>query len=99
RAAVLLPPHWQTAAVLLGTWSLGVSVSIRLAATAGLPVVVPGTSVVAVTAADGSYVLARVPAGERVVQVTGRSGAVARSAPVPVSRGARLEIPDLVLQE
>jgi uncharacterized protein (TIGR03089 family) len=42
RAAVLLPPHWQTAAVLLGTWSLGVSVSIRLAATAGLPVVGPG---------------------------------------------------------
>jgi uncharacterized protein (TIGR03089 family) len=26
RAAVLLPPHWQTAAVLLGCWSAGVSV-------------------------------------------------------------------------
>jgi uncharacterized protein (TIGR03089 family) len=26
EAAVLLPPHWQTAAVLLGCWSAGVSV-------------------------------------------------------------------------
>lgn len=26
-AAVLLPPHWQTAAVLLGCWSAGVAVS------------------------------------------------------------------------
>lgn len=42
RAAVLLPPHWQTAAVLLGAWSAGVAVSIRLAATAGLPAVGPG---------------------------------------------------------
>jgi uncharacterized protein (TIGR03089 family) len=37
RVAVLLPPHWQTAAVLLGAWSAGVPVSVRLAATAGLP--------------------------------------------------------------
>jgi uncharacterized protein (TIGR03089 family) len=37
RAAVLLPPHWQTAAVLLGAWSAGIAVSFRLAATAGLP--------------------------------------------------------------
>ncbi len=36
RAAVLLPPHWQTAAVLLGAWSANVSVSFRLSATAGL---------------------------------------------------------------
>jgi uncharacterized protein (TIGR03089 family) len=42
RAAVLLPPHWQTAAVLLGAWSIGVAVSFRLAATAGLPVLEPG---------------------------------------------------------
>ncbi|WJK38472.1 TIGR03089 family protein [Solwaraspora sp. WMMA2056] len=42
RAAMLLPPHWQSAAVLLGAWSIGVSVSIRLAATAGLPVLEPG---------------------------------------------------------
>jgi uncharacterized protein (TIGR03089 family) len=41
RAAVLLPPHWQTAAVLLGAWSAGVAVSFRPAATAGLPVLGP----------------------------------------------------------
>ncbi|GAB1690259.1 TIGR03089 family protein [Krasilnikovia sp. M28-CT-15] len=37
RAAVLLPPHWQTAAVLLGAWSVGIAVSFRPWATAGLP--------------------------------------------------------------
>jgi uncharacterized protein (TIGR03089 family) len=36
RAAVLLPPHWQTAAVLLGAWSAGLEVSFRGWATAGL---------------------------------------------------------------
>lgn len=35
-AAVLLPPHWQTAAVLLGAWSAGIEVSYRGWATAGL---------------------------------------------------------------
>lgn len=42
RAAVLLPPHWQTAAVLLGAWSAGLAVSFRLAATAGLKESGPG---------------------------------------------------------
>lgn len=37
RAAVLLPPHWQTAAVLLGTWTAGLGVDLHLLATAGLP--------------------------------------------------------------
>ncbi|MET7423860.1 TIGR03089 family protein [Dactylosporangium sp. NPDC005555] len=37
RAAALLPPHWRTAGALLGAWSLGVTVSFQLAATAGLP--------------------------------------------------------------
>jgi len=36
RAAVLLPPHWQTAAVLLGAWSVGISVDYRSFATADL---------------------------------------------------------------
>lgn len=36
RAAILLPPHWQTAAVLLGAWSAGITVSFRPWATAGL---------------------------------------------------------------
>lgn len=42
RAAVLLPPHWRTAVVLLGAWSAGVAVSFRPKATAGLPVLEPG---------------------------------------------------------
>jgi uncharacterized protein (TIGR03089 family) len=36
QVAVLLPPHWQTAAVLLGAWSAGIEVSFRGWATAGL---------------------------------------------------------------
>jgi uncharacterized protein (TIGR03089 family) len=42
QMAVLLPPHWQTAGVLLGAWSAGLAVSFRLAATAGLPALGPG---------------------------------------------------------
>jgi uncharacterized protein (TIGR03089 family) len=45
RAAALLPPHWLTAAALLGAWSLGVTVSFHLAATAGLPEVGPDAGV------------------------------------------------------
>jgi uncharacterized protein (TIGR03089 family) len=29
RAAVLLPPHWQTAAVLLGCWSAGIAIAAQ----------------------------------------------------------------------
>lgn len=36
QAAVLLPPHWQTAVVLLGCWATGVEVSFRGWSTAGL---------------------------------------------------------------
>ncbi|BCY07955.1 TIGR03089 family protein [Actinoplanes sp. L3-i22] len=36
RAGVMLPPHWQTAAVLLGAWSAGLEVSFRGWSTAGL---------------------------------------------------------------
>nr|WP_196255883.1 TIGR03089 family protein [Micromonospora sp. WMMC415] len=42
RVAVLLPPHWRTAAVLLGAWAVGMAVSFRPRATAGLPVLEPG---------------------------------------------------------
>ncbi|WP_328422827.1 TIGR03089 family protein [Micromonospora sp. NBC_00389] len=42
RVAVLLPPHWRTAAVLLGAWASGLAVSFRPRATAGLPVIEPG---------------------------------------------------------
>src|SRR5215211_4587012 len=37
RAAVLLPPHWQTAAVLLGCWSAGVVVDLDPAGSGGGP--------------------------------------------------------------
>ncbi|MBG0562319.1 TIGR03089 family protein [Actinoplanes aureus] len=36
RAGVLLPPHWQTAAVLLGAWAAGIEVSFRGWSSAGL---------------------------------------------------------------
>jgi uncharacterized protein (TIGR03089 family) len=36
QAGVLLPPHWQTTAVLLGAWAAGVEVSFRGWSTAGL---------------------------------------------------------------
>lgn len=36
RVAVQAPPHWQTAAAVLGAWSIGAALSFRLAATAGL---------------------------------------------------------------
>lgn len=36
QAAVLLPPHWQTATVLLGAWAAGVEISFRGWSTAGL---------------------------------------------------------------
>jgi len=42
RVAVLLPPHWQTAAVLLGAWSAGVAVEFRPWATAGIAPALPG---------------------------------------------------------
>ncbi|MFC4020933.1 TIGR03089 family protein [Micromonospora sp. GCM10011542] len=42
RVAVLLPPHWRTAAVLLGAWAIGAAVSFRPRATAGLAVLEPG---------------------------------------------------------
>ncbi|GIE83040.1 hypothetical protein Aph02nite_89900 [Actinoplanes philippinensis] len=36
RAGVLLPPHWQTAVVLLGAWAAGIEVSFRSWGAAGL---------------------------------------------------------------
>jgi uncharacterized protein (TIGR03089 family) len=45
RAAMLLPPHWQTAAVLLGSWAAGLSMNVHLAATAGLAPVGPDAGV------------------------------------------------------
>ena len=42
RVAMLLPPHWQTAAVVFGAWTAGAAVSFRGWATAGLPPVGAG---------------------------------------------------------
>jgi uncharacterized protein (TIGR03089 family) len=36
RVAIQAPPHWQTAAAVLGAWSVGAALSFRLSATAGL---------------------------------------------------------------
>lgn len=36
RVAVQAPPHWQSAAAVLGAWSVGAALSFRLSATAGL---------------------------------------------------------------
>ena len=36
RAELLLPPHWQTAAILLASWSAGLTVGYRPWSTAGL---------------------------------------------------------------
>jgi uncharacterized protein (TIGR03089 family) len=36
RADLLLPPHWQTAAILLASWSAGLTVGYRPWSTAGL---------------------------------------------------------------
>jgi uncharacterized protein (TIGR03089 family) len=43
RAAIRLPPHWQTAAVLLGAWAAGIEVSFQSWATAGLGSLDPGS--------------------------------------------------------
>jgi uncharacterized protein (TIGR03089 family) len=58
RALVLLPPHWQTAAILLGCWSAGLSV--LLAGDAGDAV--GGTADVAFVAADRT---SEITVGER----------------------------------
>jgi uncharacterized protein (TIGR03089 family) len=36
HVGILLPPHWQTAAILLGAWSSGIAISFRSWARAGL---------------------------------------------------------------
>ncbi|MFI5908803.1 TIGR03089 family protein [Dactylosporangium sp. NPDC051541] len=55
RAAVLLPPHWLTAAVLMGGWSAGLELSLQGKATAGLAVHEPE--------ADSPYDVSFVAAG------------------------------------
>jgi uncharacterized protein (TIGR03089 family) len=65
RIAVLLPPHWQTAAVVLGAWSAGMVVDFCLAATAGLPRIGRASDgpidAVLVSAARNNDMIERVP--------------------------------------
>src|SRR4051812_31296876 len=74
RAAVLLPPHWQTATVLLGCWAAGIVVSFRAWATAGLS---PAGDPLDVTFVDqrriGSW-LDDVPAGKHQFAVRMTTG-------------------------
>ncbi|HET8660450.1 MAG TPA: TIGR03089 family protein [Micromonosporaceae bacterium] len=58
RAAVLLPPHWQAAAVLLGCWSAGVVVDLDPAGSGG------GPAEVAFIAVAGTGRLVPPPAAE-----------------------------------
>lgn len=74
RAAVLLPPHWQTAAVLLGCWS------------AGLQVVMPGTDTpgavdVLFAAADRVDEAAQWPATDRYALALAPFAAPLREVP------------------
>lgn len=71
RAAVLLPPHWQTAAVLLGCWAAGGSV------TAGPPELAE----VLFAAADRIDEAAEWPAGERYALGLAPLGAPLRDLP------------------
>jgi uncharacterized protein (TIGR03089 family) len=79
RAAVLLPPHWQTAAVLLGAWATGVAVSSRSWASVSLPpaahqetlgaVFVARSRVEAVPQARHRFVLGLAPHGAALDEV------------------------------
>jgi uncharacterized protein (TIGR03089 family) len=86
RAAVLLPPHWQHAAILLGTWSAGLAVAHGVRGAA------PSSADVAFAAADRSaealgtgaadvYLLSLAPLGARLREVPG--GALDYAAEVP----------------
>ncbi len=61
RAAVRLPPHWQTAGVLLGCWVAGLTVD--LSAGAGAPVAFVAEPVEPLPVADEIYALALAPFG------------------------------------
>ncbi len=67
RAAIALPPHWQTAVVLLGAWSAGLSVQFRLWATAGLTPAEPVEAVVVSGTRLGSWLDEVPPAEHRFV--------------------------------
>ncbi|MDQ1653781.1 MAG: hypothetical protein QOI35_2981 [Cryptosporangiaceae bacterium] len=55
RVAVLLPPHWQTAAVLLGSWAAGMPVAFHGWAAAGLSDPPPADAVFAASSRITSW--------------------------------------------
>ena len=69
RAAVLLPPHWQTAAVLLGCWSAGLTVTTEGGA-ADVTFAAAGRAAEALgTGASDVYLLSLAPLGMRLREV------------------------------
>jgi uncharacterized protein (TIGR03089 family) len=66
--AVRLAPHWQTAAILLGSWAAGLEVSVQAWATAGLGDPPPATDAAFVSADRARSFLEEPPdAGHRFV--------------------------------
>jgi uncharacterized protein (TIGR03089 family) len=81
RAAVLLPPHWQTAAVLLGCWAAGLAVTTEPAeADVAFAAADRATEALGTGAAD-VYLLSLAPLGARLREVP--AGAQDYAAEVP----------------
>ncbi len=85
RAAVWLPPHWQTAAVLLGAWTAGLTVAYAEPTAAGADVEFASLEAVEAGAPVGTadrFVLGLAPMGMPLDRDAGRLGRLHR-------RGAR----------
>src|SRR4051794_33835080 len=83
RVGVLLPPHWQTAVVLLGAWSAGMAVAVPPGGPAPPPV--PGPP--AVDARSGVSARFAIAAAESTVASAVRRSALAELAEeTPVAR-------------
>jgi uncharacterized protein (TIGR03089 family) len=71
RAALWLPPHWQTAAVLLGAWTAGLSVAYAEPTDAGADVEFASLEAVEAGAPAGTadrFVLGLAPMGQALAQ-------------------------------
>jgi uncharacterized protein (TIGR03089 family) len=66
RIAVRLPPHWQTAAILLGAWAAGIEVSWQGWATAGLGGPTPAVDAAFVSAARARGMLEDPPVAKHL---------------------------------
>jgi uncharacterized protein (TIGR03089 family) len=82
RAAVLLPAHWQTAAVLLGCWAAGLTVTAETAPGADVSFATADRAVEAAgTGAADIYLLSLAPLGARLREVP--AGALDYAVEVP----------------